>query len=276
RLSTGQSENVYMLGVDGQSLVGLPQHVVEGNLKDLNTPDAVAIDKAGLKKLNNPKLGDTFEINDLRARVVAIVDVPEGFQLLPYVFTTYDRAKLYSPPERKQLSFVLAKPKPGITIEELSRRIQAKTGLTAMTEDQFIQKTIRYFFANTGIPINFGTTVFLGVLVGAAVAAQTFYTFTIENIKQFATMKAMGTPTGTLIRMVMLQSTVVGMIGLGLGLGLMAIFGSTVPKFTPLNFYTPWQILVLSFVAVVMVSVFSSIFSVWRIIRVDPAIVFRG
>jgi putative ABC transport system permease protein len=276
RLPSGDSENVYMIGVDAQSLVGLPQKVVAGRLEDINTPDAVVVDKAGLPKLGNATLGSTFEINDRRARIVAIVDVPEGFQLLPYVYTTYDRARLYSPPERKQLSFILTEPKPGVSMAQLTAAIQEKTGLLALSEKDFIWRTLQYFFANTGIPINFGITVALGVMVGAAIAAQTFYTFTIENLRQFATMKAMGTNNWTLVKMVVLQSSVVGMIGYGLGLGLMSIFGSTVPKFTALNFYTPWQILVISFLAVVGVCMFSSLFSIWRIIRVDPAIVFRG
>jgi putative ABC transport system permease protein len=276
QLVNGRTENVYVIGVDAESLIGLPQNLVAGNLRDLNTPDAVIVDQRGLKKLGNPRIGQTFEINDQRARVVAIVSVMSGFQSLPYVYTTYDRATQYLPPQRKLTSYLLAKAEPWISEEELTVRIRQQTSLGAFTEKQFIWKTIDYFLKNTGIPINFGITVSLGVIVGAAIAAQTFYTFTIENLKQFATLKAMGTSNGTLMRMVLLQSGLVGFIGYGIGLGFLALFGSTVPGNSELAFYTPWPILVIAFVAVVVVCVFSSLFSIVRLFRVDPALVFKG
>jgi putative ABC transport system permease protein len=276
KLNTGASENVYLMGVDAHSLVGAPSKVIEGDIRLLNTPEGVAVDKMGLKKLGGAKLGDTFEINDLRARIVAVVDAPEGFQNLPYVITTYDQAKLYSPPVRKQLSFIIAAPAKGLTVEEACQKITAETGLLALSQEQFIDRTLDYFLKNTGIPINFGVTVLLGVIVGAAIAAQTFYTFTIENLRQFATMKAMGASNQMLVQMVLLQSAVVGFIGLGLGLGWMTVFGSVVPKISALSFYTPWFVLLISLVAVTGVCMFSSLFSIFRMMKVDPAIVFRG
>jgi putative ABC transport system permease protein len=278
QLPQGRNENIYLLGVDAETLVGLPHisRLVAGHFEDLDMPDAVIVDQRGLKKLGSPGLGDTFEINDRRARIVGIVNVMSGFQSLPYVYTTYDRAKLYLPPQRKVLSYIFAKAAPGLTDAEVSRRIEALTGLGAYPEPAFIWKTSDYFLKNTGIPINFGITVALGVVVGAAIAAQTFYTFTLENIRQFATLKAMGAGNFTLMRMILLQSFLVGMIGYGIGLGLLSVFGNTVPGNSELAFFTPWQLLILAFVAVVGVCMFSAVFSMWRVFRVDPALVFRG
>jgi putative ABC transport system permease protein len=275
-LASGQSENVYLIGIDAESMVGLPQKVIAGRLDDLNSPDAIVIDKRGLKKLGYPKVGTTLEINDHRARVVAIVDVLNGFQSFPYVYTTYDRAKMFLPPQRKTLSYIFASPTTGITEAQLATRIQQQTGLGAYTEAQFVQKTLDYFLKNTGIPINFGITVLLGVAVGAAVSAQTFYTFVVENIRQFATLKAMGTHNVTLLQMLLLQSATAGFIGYGIGLGLMAWFGMVVPGNSELSFYTHPIIPLIALVAVVGVCMFSSVFSVWRVWRVDPAIVFKG
>ena len=275
QLPNGKSENIQLLGVDSHSLIGLPQTVVAGNLLDLNTPDAVVVDAKGLKKLGYPNLGDTFEINDKRARIVAIVRIPQSFQSLPVVYTTTERALQYLPPQRKLLSYILTAPQPGLTPEQLADRITQTTGLGAYTQHQFFWKTIDYFVKNTGIPINFGITVALGVLVGSAIAAQTFYTFTIENIKQFGTLKAMGVGNVTLVQMILLQSAVVGSIGYGLGVGLMAWFGSSVPSNSELAYYTPWPLLVIAFVAVVGVCLFASIFSIWRVITVEPALVFK-
>ena len=66
----------------------------------------------------------------------------------------------------------------------------------------------------------------MGFIVGTAIAGQTFYLFTLENLKQFGALKAMGVSNCRLMRMILLQARVVGVIGYGLGVGLAALFGT--------------------------------------------------
>ena len=91
-------------------------------------------------------------------------------------------------------------------------------------------KTINYYLKYTGIPINFGITALLGFLVGTAIAGQTFYNFTLENLKQFGALKAMGATNGRIVGMILLQATVVGLLGYGIGVGLAALFGDDGPR----------------------------------------------
>lgn len=63
---------------------------------------------------------------------------------------------------------------------------------------------------NTGIPVNFGITIAIALIVGLAVAGQTFYMFTIENLRQFGALKAIGVTNGRLIGMVLLQALTAG------------------------------------------------------------------
>ena len=134
--------------------------------------------------------------------------------------------------------------------------------------------TIDYYLRYTGIPFNFGITALLGFLVGTAIAGQTFYNFTIENIKQFGALKAMGVTNTRIVGMILLQALVVGLLGYGLGVGLAAAFGWRI-RGTELAFFTPWQLLPITAVAIVLICVLSSLFSVQRVIRLEPAIVFR-
>ena len=75
----------------------------------------------------------------------------------------------------------------------------------------------------TGIPVNFGITVLLGFIIGAAIAGQTFYLFTIDNLKQFGALKAMGVSNGGIVGMVLVQGLVVGVLGYAIGFGLAAV-----------------------------------------------------
>ena len=65
----------------------------------------------------------------------------------------------------------------------------------------------------------------LGFIVGTAIAAQTFYLFTIENIKQYGALKAMGAGNWSLMAMILLQALLVSTIGFGLGIGGATWFG---------------------------------------------------
>lgn len=287
RLTDGTFQTCNVIGLDDTTLIGGPPVMLEGKLIDLRRSDAVIVDVDGAnEKLGKPnpvkggkpmplKVGDSLELNDRRAIVVGIAKNTRTFQSQPVIYTTYSRAKTYAPKERKLLSFVLVKATKGQDLAALTRRIRATTGLAAYTQNEFKELTYDYFLKNTGIPINFGISVTLGFIVGAAIAGQTFYNFTLENIRQFGVLKAMGTGNGTLLRMILLQAIVVGAIGYGLGVGLTALFGHLMRN-TILAFKFPWQLLIFSGTGVGLICMFAALISIWKVIRLEPAIVFKS
>jgi putative ABC transport system permease protein len=279
RIKEGNYQQMILLGLDDATLVGAPAGVFMGSIADLRKPDAVIMDDAGYKRTwpGEPyRLGRTFEMNDRRAVLVGLTKASRTFQSFPICYTRYSQAVLFAPPERKVLSFVLADPSPGVDPEEVCRRIEERTGLQALTRSQFVWKTIRYYLEKTGIPVNFGITVFLGFLVGTAIAGQTFYLFTVENIRQFGALKAMGTSNWTILWMVLAQALQVGVVGYGLGVGLAALFGQAVRGGLRLSFFMPWQVLAITAAAVFLIVLLASLLSIRKVLVVDPAIVFRS
>lgn len=286
RLDNGNFQACNVIGLDDATLIGGPATMVEGRLEDLRRADGVIVNLAGaIGKLarrgpdGKPiplKVGSTLELNDHRAVVVGICQVSRTFQSQPVIYTTYSRATTFAPMERKLLSFIQAKAKPGISPKDLAQRIAMSTGLAAYTKAEFEDLTITYFMKYTGIPINFGIAVMLGFLVGTAIAGQTFYNFTLENLKHFAALKAMGATNLTLLAMVIVQALLVGSIGYGLGTGAAAIFGHAVGPNTELAFRLPWQILVGTGGAIAIICTFAALISLIKVIRLEPAIVFKG
>ncbi len=220
-------------------------------------------------------LGRELEMNDKRAVIVGICEATRTFQSNAIVYTTFSRTKLFVPRERKMLSYVLAKADKDHDPGQVAAAIRATTGLKSRTSVEFIRDTIRYYMYYTGIPINFGITAALGFLVGTAIAGQTFYNFTLDNIKQFGALKAMGATNGRIVSMILLQAVVVGLLGYGIGVGLASLFGE-VSKGGELAYYTPLELLPLTGVAVVLICVLSTVLSVRRVIVLEPAVVFRG
>ncbi len=281
RFDDGNFQQVILLGLDDATMVGAPEEIVVGSLADLRKPDAVIMDEAGYRYLwpGEPfTLGKTFEMNDRRAVLVGVCKARPTFQTFPILYTRYSQATLFVPRERKLLSFVLAQGQDGLAEEEVCGRIQEQTGLKALTRQQFAWLTIDYYMKRTGIPINFGITVALGFIVGAAIAGQTFYLFTVENLKQFGALKAMGVSNLRVVGMSLLQALVVGSLGYGLGVGAAALFGYAfkhLMKGIPPAFYMPWQILVGVAAGVLVIVVLASLVSIRRVLVLEPAAVFK-
>jgi len=278
RLSNGEYHQITLAGLESSSLIGRPAEVLEGRFEDILQPDAVALDQWAVERMGGPdviKVGTIFELNDKLARVVAIAKTQKSFTNIPVVYTTYERAIRYVPRERRILSYVLAKPKDGVPIEEVTKRIHEQTGLGAFTAEEFGWKTIGWVLKNTGIGINFGTTILLGFIVGMAISGQTFYLFTVENLRQFGALKAMGASTFTLARMILLQAFTVGLTGYGVGIGLATLFGYLTARGGGLPFVETWQLLLLVLVGLLAICTFSALISIVKLARLEPAIVFR-
>lgn len=278
----GRFRVTIMLGVDDASLVGAPvaSKMVLGSVDRLREPDAVMIDLAGYHFFfpGQPlQLGKVFEMNDHRARVVGIVDASAPFTTFPVFYSRYSNAVNYVGQERKFLSFVLVKAAPGVSIPDLTARIQKATGLAAVTGSEFGWMTIKYYIRNTGLPVNFGLTVGIALIVGTVVAGQTFYIFTLENLKQFGALKAIGTTDGRIIGMILLQALVVGVLGFAIGMGLTAgFFSITERKEATRGIFLLWQVMVGTAAVDIFIVLAASLLSIRRVLVLEPAIVFRG
>ncbi len=280
RLYDGKFKSIQLIGLDNHTLIGAPPKMMEGELKKLHQSNAVLIDKVGLDRLNkgnpNPlKLGDSFEINDHRVKIVGIVDAARSFFGNPLIYTTYERALEVAPKVRKNLSFILVQTQPGYSPEKVADQIRIDTGLKALANHDFFWKTIKWYIDNTGIPIAYGTTIALGFIVGVAVAGQTFYAFILDNLGNLGALKAMGAGAKLLRRMLVLQAMVVGLIGYGVGLGLASLFGVVAVSTGAVPFYMPYVIPIFTLISILIICMISATIAIRKVNRLEAAEVFR-
>jgi putative ABC transport system permease protein len=283
QLPKGNYKQFSLVGIDEQTFVGGPPKMILGSLSDLRQADAIILDERGFRFLfpgQELRTGWTVEMNDKRAVVVGICASSPTFQTFPIAYTLYSRAIYFAPQERRVMSFILAQGEEGVPEDEVCRRITDKTGLMALTKEGFSWRTMTYYMKRTGIPVNFGITVLLGFVIGAAIAGQTFYLFTLDNLKQYGALKAMGVTNIKIIGMVLVQALIVGVIGYGIGLGLASLLeevmgivlgGRGVP---PANRMI-WQIPLLTAVAATIIVSGAALISLRKVLRLEPASVFR-
>ena len=288
RLTDGSLTVVQLLGIDSTTFAGAPTKMLSGNIEALRQPNAVIVDDLALKRLSpNPKvplkMGDTLEINDKEARIVGVCKAMRSFTGGPYVWTTYERALTYAPTQRKMLSAILVSPSQGKGVEEVATEIERVTGLKAFVNTGFKSSerdigtaTIFWYVKNTGIPISFGTTVLVGFIVGVAISCQTFYLFVLDNLKHYGALKAMGASNSKLCMMLMVQVSVVGMVGYGIGLFLASIFGLFAIKNLQPPFYMPDVIPFAVMGVIFIICALSSLLGILRVSLLDAAVVFRA
>lgn len=280
QLATGQYQGIILMGLDDATLVGAPTEMLVGKIGDLQIADAVIVDDAGYRQMwpGEPfRTGKVIQMNDQRAVIVGVYHGSATFMTMPVVYTRFSQATLFVPPYRRMMPFVLAGCQAGEKPESVARAIEKQTGLKALSRSEFTWLTFWYYLEHTGIPVNFGTTVLLGFLVGCAVAGQTFYLFTVENLKQFGTLKAMGMSDRSIVGMILVQSLVAASIGYGMGVGLATLYGIFAQREMPLlAFFLPWQVLAITGVAVLLIALLSSLLSIHRVLVLEPAVVFQG
>ncbi len=269
-----------VLGLDDASLVGAPVNMILGEKESLDRPNAILMDKAGYHFFfpeEDYQLGKTFELNDHRAILTGICEASAPFQTVPVVYAKYSDAIQFTGAQRRKLSFILAHTKPGYSIEEVCKNINERSGLCAFSSNTFAWKTILYYLQNTGIAINFGLTISIAILVGMVVSGQTFYLFTLENLKQFATLKAIGVSHAQMIGMVLLQATSVGILGYCFGMGLAGLFFKRMAGIEATRgLILEWQGMLLSGCTILLIVVITSLISLKRVLTLEPASVFRS
>jgi len=268
---------VLLLGVDDATLIGRPPLMSFGQWEDLKLPDSIIIDRAGWDLIwgNEPyKYGKVVEINDIRLIVVGVSNSAAPFATFPIAYTRYSIANRVTMPGRSRMPFILAR---SATPEQTAQLINKTTGLKALTNVEFQKQTKDYYMHNTGIPVNFGITIVLGFIIGAAIAGQTFFIFVLENLRHFGGLKAFGVTNRQILGMVLTQAAYVAFIGFSLGIGLCTLFFDLTSNILPLRgIFLTWPVVLGTAISVVVIMFLSSVISIRKVLVLDPAIVFRG
>lgn len=299
RLPSGRFRSVLVIGVDDATLVGAPEHMVAGRVESLRAEDAAIVDLAGARDIlrlpvetparrpgwNMPELdgparplevGDELLINDRRVLIVGIADLGPRFLAKAILYVPYSRALQLSPPERNLMSFVLVKAAEGEDGRAVAARIEGATGLRARTAGDFADDTYEYYFRTTGVVGRIVFMISLGVTVGIAVSALLLFMFTAESAPYYATLKALGASNGRVVGMVLAQALVCGVTGYGLGTGFSCLLGTVLIRSTGMPYMLIGKTMIFTACAVLVVTAFASLMSAVKVMRLEPARVFKA
>jgi putative ABC transport system permease protein len=277
KLPDGTYQSVTVVGLDDTSLFGRPQ-LMEGKIEDIYAENGfVVVHDSEYAKLQSPRLGSEFELNDHRGVIVGIAKVSTaGLFGIPTLYTTYERAIQYIPNPRYTVSYVLLEPKTPGDIRKIKQQVVA-LGYRALTKNEFMKRTTDFYVYQTGVGTNILIMTVISFIVGLSISAQTFYTFILENLERFGALKAIGTKSRELVGMILFQATFTALTGYGLGVGLCTLLISLarlrLPSYAAMLTY---QNLLLAFVMVLVIVAISSYVGIRRVLQIEPFEIFRG
>ncbi len=277
RLRSGVYQAVTVLGLDDSSLYGRPE-LIEGNIDDIYAENGfVVVKDAEFHKLENPRVGTEFEINDHRGIIVGIAKVTtSGLFGVPTLYTTFNRAVTYIPSTRFTDAFILVDPKSSDAVPYIKEQV-AKLGYLALTKDEFIQKTSDFYTYQTGMGTNVLIMTVISFIVGLSISGQTFYTFILENLDKFGALKAIGAKGKELVFMILFQATFTSLTGYGLGIGLASLI-ITIARLRLPSYAAriTFGNIGFAFVMVVIIASISSYIGVRKVLKIEPFDIFRG
>jgi putative ABC transport system permease protein len=277
KLRDGVYQAANVVGLDDTSLFGRPT-LIAGKIEDIYAENAfIAVEDSEFYKLENPKVGTDFEINDHRGVIVGIAHVAaSGLFGVPTLYTTYNRAVEYIPNPRFTISYLLVEPKSPEDVATIKRQVAA-AGYLALTRDEFIDKISNFYKFQTGIGTNMLLMTVISFIIGLSISGQTFYTFILENIEKFGALKAIGAKGRELIAMILFQASFVALTGYGIGVGLCSLsIWLTRLQLPDYAAIVTFLNLFLAFVMVVFITAISSYVGIRKVLTIEPFDIFRG
>jgi putative ABC transport system permease protein len=275
-LPTGAEETTIVYAMDDFKRWGVPWQISEGNVDDLKRGAFVMFDESASKRFGAFAVGDYREVNGQRLKVIGKSREAKSFTTTPLAFMDFRRAQELQPELLGgKTSYIVVKLAPGADLATVKAELERKLPYNDVyTSADWAERSRGYWVENTGIGFNAFLTVFLGCLVGVVVVAQTLYTSTMEHLKEFGTVKAIGGSNLDIYRMLGKQATVAAIIGFVLGY-VPAQFLKPLIASAGLKLIIAPEVVVVTLIGTLLLCLVSALVSFRKVAGIDPALVFR-
>ncbi|MBI5454375.1 MAG: FtsX-like permease family protein [Deltaproteobacteria bacterium] len=273
KLSTGGQEQVQIMGYDPDSGVGKPWSMLVGDTYAVKGGRYMIIDKTSEQRLGKLDIGNTWEISGRKFKLVGISEGIKTFTTAPLIFMAMEQARAFYSPD--DVTFIVAKVKERDKVDAVAEALRREMrDNDVYTRDGFIYKTVMYWTVQTGMGMGFFLTAILGVIIGGAIVGQTIYANTMEHMKEFGTLKAIGAKNLDLYKIIFTQAAVGALIGYVSGMLVILLLKGPIEK-SGVSLYLSPALFAVLFVVILLTCLLSAYFSIRKVKSLDPVMVFR-
>lgn len=259
--SGGDKTNVSIFGTDSDAFV-VPK-VLDGRLYK-NTNEAIVSENL---LSEGYKLHQEIKVNDQTVKIVGVTK-ETTYTLAPVVYLSPSMFKTlkygYQPMESEPISLIATKGTTSIDTKE------GQTKLDKMTPETFIENIPGY----TPEKLTLNTMIYFLFVVVAAIIGIFMYVITLQKTAIFGVMKAQGVATSYLVRSLLAQAFLVGVLGVAAAVGLSVLTSLVLPSAMP--FAVHWEEWALYSGILVAVAMVGGLFSMRTVTKVDPVTAIGG
>ena len=274
-LPSGAVEGMLVYAMEDFAAWGFPWNVIEGDVDDLRRGPYMFLDESAAKRYGDFAIGDYREVAGKRLRIVGRTREARSFTTTPIAFMDYGIAQELRD-RSGETTYTVVRLEPGAepraVAAELRRRLPYNDVHLA---SDWAAQSRDYWVGSTGIGLSMMVTVSLGLLVGIVVVAQTLYASTMEHIKEYGTVKAIGGSNGLIYRILARQAWIAAVVGFVLG-ALPSYAAKPLVALGDLQMRIPWTLTAVVFVGTVLMCLAAAMISFRKVASIDPALVFRG
>jgi putative ABC transport system permease protein len=275
-LPSGAQEGTLVYALEDFSRWNIPWNVEAGSLADLKRGQYFFLDDSAVKRYGPFSVGDYREILGQRMKLIGRTRDARSFTTTPISFMDFERAqKLAYQQLAGHTTYILVKLAPGADIRaaraEIARRLPYND---VFTKADWARRSRSYWIVSTGIGLNMYITVFLGCLVGVVVVAQTLYASTMEHIREFGTVKAIGGGNADIYRILGKQASIAAVAGFVIGAAMAYAMRPPIQKID-LKLIIPTPFFVIVFFGSLLMCLTAAAVSFRKVAAIDPALVFR-
>jgi putative ABC transport system permease protein len=268
------TSSVVIVGADIETKALLPWSISAGELASLKEPDGVGVDRSYFEELGVDGIGDFGHVEGERARVRLVTDGIRSFTRSPYIFTTTRRARAMFGIGSQASTFLLVRTEQGADVASLKSDIAGRLeSAEVLTSAEFRERNIQQWMFNTGAGVALIGGAVLGLIVGTVIVSQTLYSSTKDHLREYATLRALGSPSKYLYKVVMTQAALCAVIGYTLGMIVALLLARASLETAMPIVLTPFlagSLLVLT----VGMSAIAAAAAILKVMEIDPASVF--
>jgi putative ABC transport system permease protein len=281
KLHDGRREQVEVVGFNPDTGIGGPWSMQVGTPAAVKGGRYLILDISSKQRLGDLEIGSLWEINlppkEQSFKLVGLSQGVVSFTTVPVAFTSYNQIEriLADTDVRDDTSFIVAKLKDPGKLQDVVRTLRAELPVNDVySREGFIRRAVLYWTVQTGMGMAIFFSAILAVLIGGAIVGQTIYAGTMEHLRDYGTLKAMGARNRDINLVILSQAAASAVLGFVLGAGVTLLMrGGAVGAGVPIEL--PWQLFATLVVTIVLVCLGAAYFSVRKVKTLDPVMVFR-
>jgi putative ABC transport system permease protein len=275
QLPNGAEEGSLVYALEDFTAWNLPWKVNEGDVRDLKRGLYLMMDRSAERRYGPFQVGDYREMLGRRFKIIGTTSDAASFTTAPILFMDYKTAQEQLQTLQGKTHYILVRLAPGASAEAVKAEIARRLPYNDVyRRDDWARRSRSYWVVSTGLGMNMGITVFLGILVGIVVVAQTLYTSAVEHVKEFGTVKAIGGSNLDIYRILGEQAVIAAVVGFVLG-GAISLAVRPLMARLYLNVLVSPAFAATVFVGTILMCLGAAMLSFRRVATIDPALVFR-